>query len=744
MAKFIWVNSKENANIPQENFWQQLKNWYFSIDKFYRNSMLILGAILLISVTTVGLVFDYRSHASTATINLSVDYNAATTPFNKNVLGQGYVDFALGRLVNSSGANIIFDAALVPGLIQATNLLSPGVIRIGGAWINQVGWTRTVTPSSTCREYCDWTAAGSTMPYHFAYYPALIDKLVQETAELGGTKLLLGINASDGNPAMWADLVSYVKSQKTANALDYNQVTIYYELGNELDLNNTLSYSTYPSISLTHIFGQDYVNQFNPYQQAMLAADAKAQIVGPDVSTAQDVTWSNTGHGLSSDGFMSPFFGYLATQSAAPLPMVTTHWYEETCQLMPTTTSIPTVLNWQTFSGINLNNDPNNGGSRHYADILAGKIRAQELANSPSANAEIAVDEQNVDGCVNASNNYQGSVFNGDWIGALYFADVLPRMSYNGVNYATHYEGYGIDNLSLIYPDNNVRPSRIYLRPSYIPFLLYANFFDSNMLPVSPLNDPTAVDITDKNSLSVWASKDANNSEINFIVTNMTAATSSAAIIINNFPSTQIAGNYYQLLSSATTATSIDLTATDSSSVTINGSTIDPMNIAQSFNAISPLQVQSTEITNSVFTHTYPAYSITVVRLFNGATAAPTPYYLPVPTVIPTLTPTPTSKPTPTPTPDTILPTVSITSPVSGSAARGSTLSIMASASDNVGVKQVVFLVNNAIVCTDTLAPYACAWKVPGKPGASYTITAQASDAAGNMTKSAAVSIFAK
>lgn len=82
---------------------------------------------------------------------------------------------------------------------------------------------------------------------------------------------------------------------------------------------------------------------------------------------------------------------------------------------------------------------------------------------------------------------------------------------------------------------------------------------------------------------------------------------------------------------------------------------------------------------------------------------------------------------------DTIPPTVSIGSPANNSiVARKSTVTITASASDNVGVTRVEFLVNGAQQCTDTTLPYSCNWRVPAAPNKTYQIQARAFDAAGN------------
>jgi glucose/arabinose dehydrogenase len=90
---------------------------------------------------------------------------------------------------------------------------------------------------------------------------------------------------------------------------------------------------------------------------------------------------------------------------------------------------------------------------------------------------------------------------------------------------------------------------------------------------------------------------------------------------------------------------------------------------------------------------------------------------------------------------DNIAPTVEITSPANGAiVARKSIVAINATASDNVGVTRVEFLVNGALQCTDTAAPYSCSWRVPNPMNKTYQLQARAFDAAGN-SASATVSV---
>src|SRR5216117_60729 len=93
------------------------------------------------------------------------------------------------------------------------------------------------------------------------------------------------------------------------------------------------------------------------------------------------------------------------------------------------------------------------------------------------------------------------------------------------------------------------------------------------------------------------------------------------------------------------------------------------------------------------------------------------------------------------PPPDTTPPTVSITSPSSGSTVSG-TVTVTASASDNVGVAGVQFRLDGSnLGAEDTSAPYSVSWDTTAAGNGSHTLTARARDAAGNATTSSAVSV---
>jgi len=87
---------------------------------------------------------------------------------------------------------------------------------------------------------------------------------------------------------------------------------------------------------------------------------------------------------------------------------------------------------------------------------------------------------------------------------------------------------------------------------------------------------------------------------------------------------------------------------------------------------------------------------------------------------------------------DSIPPTVSIDSPSNGAnVARKTSVTIAASASDNIGVARVEFLVNGTLQCTDVSTPYTCNWRVPAPPNKTYQIQARVFDQAGNSATAA-------
>ena len=93
------------------------------------------------------------------------------------------------------------------------------------------------------------------------------------------------------------------------------------------------------------------------------------------------------------------------------------------------------------------------------------------------------------------------------------------------------------------------------------------------------------------------------------------------------------------------------------------------------------------------------------------------------------------------PSGDTTPPTATITAPAPNATVSG-TVTLTATASDNVGVAGVQFLVdNNPVAAEDTTSPYGVSWNTATVANGAHTLTAVARDAAGNTATSAPVAI---
>ena len=90
--------------------------------------------------------------------------------------------------------------------------------------------------------------------------------------------------------------------------------------------------------------------------------------------------------------------------------------------------------------------------------------------------------------------------------------------------------------------------------------------------------------------------------------------------------------------------------------------------------------------------------------------------------------------------PDVIAPTATLTAPAQGATVSG-TVSVTATASDNVGIASVKFFAGTTLIGTATAAPYAVSWDTTTAAAGSVSLTAQALDAAGNAGTSAAVAV---
>jgi hypothetical protein len=92
-------------------------------------------------------------------------------------------------------------------------------------------------------------------------------------------------------------------------------------------------------------------------------------------------------------------------------------------------------------------------------------------------------------------------------------------------------------------------------------------------------------------------------------------------------------------------------------------------------------------------------------------------------------------------TTDTTPPTASVTAPANGATVSG-TVTVTATAADNVGVTQMQLLIDGAVVASNTNATsLSFAWNTTTFTNASHTIVSRAFDAAGNVGTSATITV---
>src|SRR5437764_14838657 len=84
---------------------------------------------------------------------------------------------------------------------------------------------------------------------------------------------------------------------------------------------------------------------------------------------------------------------------------------------------------------------------------------------------------------------------------------------------------------------------------------------------------------------------------------------------------------------------------------------------------------------------------------------------------------------------DNTPPTITITSPGNAASVSG-TIDVLATATDNVGVKSVALSVDGATVATSTTSPFTNSWNSGTAVNGTHTLTVTASDAAGNKSSS--------
>ena len=412
------------------------------------NPLLILGVLvstIIISAAVIGFSHPFLSNQSTekpavqssplipSQDVLTVNYPVVKHPFTSKILGVNFVNWE-----HSWGKPNVNQ---VKGLAEALKAANVGLIRYaGGNWSNSVGWERATARTP----YTGWPDAKNG-PYWFQYNPDEIDS-VAALAHSIGADVLIEVNISTNDPAMWADLVKYTN-------VEHNYGFKYWELGNELDTNKSAPNP------------DEYVQRAGSYIDAMMDVDPSINITAAGVATPYD------GPRLGYDDKITSLSAYLtkANNLVSPkgrkIQALSYHWYP-TCN--STSEADLTRYAWDGLA----DNSWRNYYSRKELDLMPERIVSEITNNSIPQ----GVTEFNFDSC-----NYDNPM-NGNFLNALWTTDTLGRLAYNGVDFVTRWEGYGAQAFSLIYANDSLNPTQLYARPAYYAYLMYARYFGNQMV----------------------------------------------------------------------------------------------------------------------------------------------------------------------------------------------------------------------------------------------------------------------
>jgi hypothetical protein len=492
---------------------------------------------------------------------LGVDARTSVHAFDARMKG-----FGLGNWTFNFGRPYINE---VQGLGQLVQAINPGLIRYaGGLKANYVGFNRAQkTPVFDSA----WTLNGQT--YYERYGTDELASL-DAFAKNVGAQVIIQVNLSNNDPSMWADLVRYAQEKGWTSFK-------YYELSNELDLESFQN-------SSDKMDPATYGNRVKAYQQAMLAVDSSIKIVGGVPATATDIMYQGySGGGNQVSSFITQALSG-AKSAGRDLSAVSFHWYQNSGN------DVANTFNY-TYGNPTTSGDWwRESYSRGWAAKVGPWIRSTAMSAYP--NAELGMSEINVDSA-------DGIVANGNHVGAVWFSDVLGRMAYSGIDWATEWDGYvsGVDEyFGLFYGDSGA----LKVRPTYYAYLMYNKYFGDQMVKSSS---------TDDGKISIWASKDSKDpGKLKLRITNMTGSAITTPVALAGFSAT--GGNAYVMSSSNPTDTSQNGT-TPNAGTTINGVKINAMNVASSLASIQPTAVAASGTT---FNYMIPAYSSAAVIL-NGS-----------------------------------------------------------------------------------------------------------------------------
>ncbi len=464
-----------------------------------------------------------------------------------------------------------------------------GVIRYaGGLWANWVGWERR--PQRT--PYTDWnpnpsyysaqfgSLVNTSLTYSFHYGQDEIDNLALFSQQTGA-EIIIQVNISNNDPYMWADLLRYAN-------VEHDYGFKYWELGNEIDLETTQG-------SEAGMSAATYQQRVNNYAAALRSVDPSIEIVGGVSASAHDIVASNWAWGEAD---MSRYL-YAAVNAGADA--LSYHWYQ-TCNSGSDRDAI-TVWEWDLAPGDDGIADPYENWRHSYSRIWS-RIAPERVQNEvipAGSSLPQGITELNINSC-----DFGVAPQNGNFLNALWMSDVLGRLAYNGLDFATWYTGYGTQGQGypMVFSTEDFYPTTVYLRPSYYTFFLYANYFGDQLVASSS---------SQEDDISIWASTDSSDpGKLKLIVTNISGSAITASINLEGF--SPVSGSKF-VLSNPHPLDMTEASNGQNHGTTINGVTLSAASIT---NVVNQIQGTPVAVQGSSLTDTFAPYTVTAIILQSG------------------------------------------------------------------------------------------------------------------------------
>ncbi|MFC4600778.1 OmpL47-type beta-barrel domain-containing protein [Cohnella hongkongensis] len=373
----------------------------------------------------------------------------------------------------------------------------------------------------------------------FDSYMAMLDEV--------GAEAMVTVNARIDNKEMAADMVRYANIEKGYQIK-------YWEIGNEPEYFEE-GFKVTP---------EEYAQRIMEYADAMKAVDPSIVIVGPANGSSLLEEW------------VQPIMTTMQEQNRQ-LDAISVHWYPLAGnQTNPASSAYPSIENLLKYEGDNWQPSYINWIPKftettpvhnlvHYRDAYApgALIGLTELGQVTSYGEGVADSHA----------------------GAVWLADVLPRLAYHKVDYVTQFLLQGDQTYSLMNMDKEIRPS-------YYVYPLIERYFGDQLLASSS---------SDNQNFTIWASKRTGADDKLYLMVvnkNQTQALD-ATIDLSGFNPRSTASVW------VLNAPSVDA---------LTGANINGVQVAED-GSLPDIEGSTMIGVSEPFTATYPAHSVTMIEL---------------------------------------------------------------------------------------------------------------------------------